>query len=134
MLFEGPYLLNVPGFSKSNGAEGAEAYGILEAWDNKAYALYALHGIELTVYPGALPRLFSDHKPFYWAGIPVVLLTGLYRHIGQEFEFWVRTPYYIFHTTRDCLHYINETWPGKADDAMSGFSLFLEKLLLHQYG
>jgi hypothetical protein len=123
-LFEGSHLFYAVDINE-NHKSGTNA--IVNAWDNIAYMLYDQYMIELIRYPDSVADIWSDHKPFYIVDIPVVMLVGLHRY--ESGEFWFRTN----HTTQDCLHKINEEFPGKVERAMWGYSLFLEEMLLHRY-
>ena len=82
----------------------------------------------------------SDHRVFLNAGHTVVVFTGLE---PQPYEYYSHRSlaYYdgnallarIFHTSRDCFHYINENFPGKIAEAMRTFSLVLEGLLTSKF-
>jgi len=122
-LFEGSYLFYAVGYNEHR----SDANAIVSIWGNIAFALYDQYAIELLEHPDGISDTRSDHKPFYFVDIPVIMLTGLHRY--EDGGFWVRAN----HTDQDCLHIINEDNPGKVDKAMSAYSLFLEEILLHRY-
>jgi len=39
----------------------------------------------------------------------------------------------VTHSSRDNIHYINKTWPDKAERNMRTFSIFLEEILTAAY-
>jgi hypothetical protein len=39
----------------------------------------------------------------------------------------------VLHSPRDSFHFIDETWPGKMEEVMWAFSVFLEEVLLAVY-
>jgi len=123
-LFEGPYFFYAVGYNESLSPGASD---IVDAWDDIAYVLYDQYMIELTQLPDGIPDIRSDHTPFYFVDIPVVMLIGLYRY--ESGAFWIRAN----HTAQDCLHRINEEFPGKVDRALWGYSLFLEEMLLYRY-
>ena len=123
-LFEGTYLLYAVGYNEHHRPD---ANAIVSAWDDIASALYDKYAIGLMQHPDGIAYLWSDHRPFYYADIPVVMLLG--RRRTSDGSFWLRAN----HTDQDCLHLINEEFPGKIDSAMWTYSLFLEDMLLHRY-
>jgi len=124
-LLEGSYLMYQVNFNEEYRPSSS---AIVDAWHDMVKALYDLHGIELIHFRGdGIGILPSDQTSFYEVGIPVVIFIGLDRH---ERGFLPRG---TNHTPRDCLHYINENWPGKVDRAMLAYSLLLEAMLLHRY-
>ena len=116
VLFEGSYLLYIAGGYS----------GIVYMWDELAYGMGYSHGIELIAYPRGMGMWMSDHIVFYQNGITAMMLMGM-DSFGDSFNLRV------LHSPRDCFHYINAAWPGKMEQNMRAFSLFLEGLLLAEY-
>lgn len=126
-LFEGPYLLYCADYVE----QGKMSVSItVNAWNDIAYRHNNLSDIEIIKFPDSSEMPFGDHKAFFEVGVPVVLLIGLDKR--DNGEYWLRSPH-LQHTPQDCMHYISETWDGKIDRAMLGFSIFLEEMLLHSY-
>jgi len=162
LLFEGSYLLFTPGVMVT-GVQWGGLVGsnrITRAFENIALELNDLHDdLELFSYPEGLYRFFSDHRPFYMRGIPVIMFSGMYRddELGfsrRPFMFYlgygedgrpraIWTDTYrdgvfishagILHSWRDDISFINEHWPGKIERAMWGYGIFLEAILLQRY-
>ena len=130
VLFEGPYFVYGAGYAPRGRLwdEGMVPHtnDITEQISEIARDLYASHGIEIISYPRNIFR-GSDHLPFAWEGHTVVYLAGYDQ--SDEGDFILR----VLHSPRDCVHYINENWPGKIDAAMHTFSVFLEEILLSQF-
>ena len=85
----------------------------------------ALHNARLNAVPRGL-SINSDHVPFFDAGITVMFIFGAdYDTPGGRF-FNNR----LFHTPRDCIHYINANFPGRTQRNLRVFSMFLEEVLL----
>jgi len=124
VLLEGPYLLYITGVYEHGGRRDND---ITRSWDVLAEELNTLHDLAFTSYPIGIYRWMSDHIPFFQEGIPVIFLAGF--DSTPEGSFGLR----VFHSDRDCLHYINENWPGKVEQNMWAFSLFLEEILLRRY-
>jgi len=80
-----------------------------------AQGLADSHGIYL-INEHRLTRMGSDHLPFVEAGLSVVVLASL--------------DIAVLHTPYDCIHYLNERWPGMVDEVMWRFSIFLDKMLM----
>jgi len=116
VLFEGPYLLFVAGGDSE----------IIYTWNGIARELGYSHEIGLIPYPRGISMWMSDHIVFYQNGITSMMLLGM-NSIGDSFD------WRILHSPRDCFHYINTAWPGKMEQNMWAFSLFLEALLLTEY-
>jgi acetylornithine deacetylase/succinyl-diaminopimelate desuccinylase-like protein len=97
------------------------------------------HGIVITTYHETL-HLPSDHFVFGIHGHNVMILTGLDLQPAEgftdimlgRFEDYIITGR-VLHSPEDCIHYINEQWPGKVHTAMWSFSLLLEELILEKY-
>jgi len=125
VLFEGPYPLYAAGYSQGNAPQ---ANAVTRRVDDVANELYDLYDVEIGAFPeGIFWR--TDHVPFLDAGFTVVVFTGLCENSFDSPHHGAR----IAHTYRDCIHYINETWPGKAQRAMHAYSVFLERILLARY-
>ncbi|MCL2398002.1 MAG: M28 family metallopeptidase [Defluviitaleaceae bacterium] len=123
VLIEGPYVIFGAG---SNNQNSDIAYDVIGRVDAIAREVSFAHDIEIINYPGAV-QMMSDHTLFHMHGYTVVNLVGLAR--TEQGRFHAR----IWHTPQDCIHHINETWPGKADTNMHAFSIFLEEMLLERY-
>ena len=123
VLIEGPYTL----FGAGNGDRNSEAaHGIIQSVDAIAREAHDAHGVEIINYPDVV-HMMGDHMVFFADGYTVVNLIGLAR--TEQGRFHAR----VWHTPQDCMHHINETWPGKAEANMHAFSIFLEEMLLHKY-
>jgi len=82
--------------------------------DAIAQGLAESHGIYLT-NEHRLTGMGSDHIPFAQAGLTIVVLASL--------------DLVVLHTPQDCIHYLNERWPGMVDEMMWRFSVFLDEML-----
>jgi len=122
VLFEGPHFVYAAGYQRANRTIGEN--NITRQWDEIALGLRA-EGIYL--HPSLRINLGSDHLAFMDAGITVMLMFGYYQveDGGMHFRVW--------HSYRDCAHYIMNAWPYKIEDAMQTFSVFLEEILLAGY-
>ena len=123
VLIEGPYALFGAGNSNRNSET---ANNIIQRVDAIAQEVNNVHGIEIINYPGAV-HMMSDHTVFFASGYTIVNLVGLAR--TEQGRFHAR----VWHTPQDCIHHINETWPGKVEANMHAFSIFLEEMLLAGY-
>ena len=123
VLLESPYILYSAGYLQDDEL-GSNA--ITRQVDSIAAEIYNLYDIEIGSSASSI-FLFSDHLPFLEDGFTVVFLASLYVDLEGAFESLV------LHTYRDCIHYINENWPGKAQRAMHAYSVFLERILLDIY-
>ena len=103
--------------------------------------LFQTHGIDITSHPEAL-GWGSDHLVFLEKNHTVIFLLGVHLIPEQEPDqdqpiFGSYGDKYItlrsWHSPEDCIHFINETWPGVAETNMWSFSLFLEAIL-HKTG
>jgi len=130
VLFEGPYFVYGAGYVPAERWWDAglvpRTNNVTEQVSRIAQNLYASHGLDIISYPNNIFR-GSDHLPFAWAGHTVVYLAGYDQ--DDEGNFILR----VLHSPQDCFHYINENWPGKIDEAMHTFSIFLEEILLSQF-
>ena len=126
VLFEGPYFIYGGGYLTDAANRTVGANAITRQWDDIAYELTAREGISLHADPSSV-FLSSDQRVFLDAGFTVMMLFGTYFHRDGSFDFRV------FHSYRDCYHYITARWPYKMNDAMRTFSLFLEEVLLARY-
>lgn len=123
VLFEGPYLIYATGYDREE-EPGEDA--ISRAVDSIAYELSVLDGIEFVAFPQGV-FWYSDHSPFFEVGHTVVVFAGL-----TEVRDSLWDPQLI-HSPRDCIHYINENWPGMAERSMRAYSVFLERILLSMF-
>ena len=98
--------------------------------------LYHTYGIEAILIPESL-TWGSDHYVFFENGHTAVYLTSVFfleepKETDPIIGFF--DDHYItlraWHSTEDCIHYINETWPGLAETNIPFFSIFLETILL----
>lgn len=116
---------------------------ITDTFDRVAEDIYAKHGITLNPAPmGAFGP--SDQLAFLPFGYPVMFLNGIVVTNEWEaqlgYEDWLSFMHLfqgmmrVLHTPEDNFQYIEENWPGKMDDVMRGFVLFLEAVLLADYG
>jgi hypothetical protein len=131
VLFEGRYFIYAAGYLEP-AQPGQPMMGgitrqndLTRKWDDIAYDLQNIYDITLIPYYRGL-NLGSDHIPFKHEGITVMFLLGL-ESAGYTF-----VPA-ILHSYRDDIHWINENAPGKIEDAMRTFSIFLERVLLARY-
>jgi hypothetical protein len=117
---------------------------ITRTWDNVARDVSARHNITLEPWP---PGVFgpSDHTAFLPFGHTVMFMSGLdktnqWRNRTREpVNYLELVPMFmgmmrVVHSPRDDFHHINQQWPGKMEANMRGFSIFLEELLLADYG
>jgi len=125
VLFEGPYPLYAAGYSMGVGIQ-PQANAITRRVDAIAREIYDIYDIGIGVFPNGI-FWTTDHVPFVEAGHTVVVFAGLY--VDSDGRLHPR----VLHTSRDCIHYINENWPGKAEHAMRTYSIFLERILLDSY-
>ena len=127
ILFEGPDLFYMAGYD-ANGQPGSNH--ITETWDQIAMAMNAQHGITLNPWPEGVFGP-SDQLAFLPKGHTAMFMLGLDAPEGWTGE--ITDMNRVLHSSRDDFHYINETWPGKIDQNMWAFSVFLEELLLATY-
>ena len=136
VLFEGPYFFF--GTAASDGGEWIFC-AVTEMVEEIAAELNEVYGTVLISAPD-LAAMPSDQLAFLDAGHRVVALVGLARVGAADYEAFPNRPMYanftgsILHTQYDCVHFINQTWPNKIGDAMWTFSLFLERLLMADFG
>ena len=134
VLLEGPDLFFMPGYDAGGGRSGANH--ITETWDRVAEDMYAEHGIMLHSWPAGVFGP-SDQLAFLPWGHTAMFMVGYDAVDGwydaTNFQLAMMGMVRVLHSPRDDFHYINETWPGKIDANMRGFSLFLEALLLADY-
>ena len=123
VLFEGSYLVYVAGVDYDDSRTRTDN-DLTRLWDTIAQEKYYQYGIKLFPYPYGMYYWHSDHIPFFINGFPVIMLSGLDRLPPYSF-----TPR-ILHTERDCFEYIEASWPGKIEQNMWAFSIFLESVLL----
>jgi len=132
VLLEGPDLFYMAGYDR-NGHPGSNH--ITETWDGIAQRLHAEQGIALTPLPAGVFGP-SDQLAFLPMGHTAMFLMGFETVEGWE-EMTISSMLThltrVVHSPLDDFHIIEETWPGKMDDVMWGFSIFLEELLLASY-
>ncbi|MCL2376271.1 MAG: M28 family metallopeptidase [Defluviitaleaceae bacterium] len=129
VLFEGPYLKYAAAVQVMNATRSWESHSeddITRQVDEIAHLMHEAHGVEIIAAPG-LVNSGSDHLPFFLAGYTVVFMAGM-DNLGDG-----RWGTRVLHTPQDCIHYINERWPGKIDTNMRYFSIFLEEILLTRF-
>ncbi|MCL2827160.1 MAG: M28 family metallopeptidase [Oscillospiraceae bacterium] len=133
VLLEGPDLFYMAGY---DAGDTPGANHITETWDEIARNMDVWHGITLTPLPDGVFGP-SDQLAFLPWGHTAMFLVGFDAVAG-----WYDTGAPIMtlleaarvvHTPMDDFHFIEETWPGKIEANMRGFSLFLEELLLAKY-
>ncbi|MCL1845516.1 MAG: M28 family metallopeptidase [Defluviitaleaceae bacterium] len=162
VLLEGPYLFYMAGYDTGVLDCTDERWGeivqgfygladnfipgsnhITETWDRIAREVSDEHGFELFAEPlGAFGP--SDHLAFLPFGHTVMFMNAIEKtdewHARSEnMTWWEFIGIYgdmmrVVHTPEDCFVYIDETWPGKLEENMRGFMLFLEAILLEYYG
>jgi len=126
VLFEGPYFVYSAGYLASATPRSVGANAITQQWDDIASGLNIREDLSLQAHPDSI-FLSSDHRVFMDTGLTVMMMFGAYFHADGSFYFRV------FHTYRDCYHYIMAQWPYKIEDSMRTFSIFLEEILLARY-
>jgi hypothetical protein len=111
------------------------ANNITQKWDSIASDLNAQHGLNLTPWPAGVFGP-SDQLAFLPGGHTAMFLIGLKAVDGWQdmhFDLALMDMARVLHSPLDDFHYINETWPGKMEDIMWAFSIFLEEMLLARY-
>jgi len=132
ILLEGPYLFFKAGYDR-NGEPGTNH--ITETWDQISEDLYFTYGLSFIPLPEGVFGP-SDQLAFLPWGHTAMFLAGL-----DVFEGWEDVPFMenllsftrVLHTRRDEFGYIEARWPGKIDENMRAFSIFLETILLATY-
>ncbi|MCL1845470.1 MAG: M28 family metallopeptidase [Defluviitaleaceae bacterium] len=122
-LFDGPYLVYLAGVYYDGRRTDSD---LTLSWSALAREKYYSHGIELFTYHPGMYKWNTDHIVFFIAEIPVLYVAGLVRE-GDD-SFGAR----VMHSERDCADYINYAWPGKIEQNMWAFSLFLENVLIQK--
>jgi len=131
ILLDGDQLFYMAGYD--NHGFQAENH-ITEAWDIIADDINVRLDLDLIPMPKGIYAP-SDHLAFLIYGHTIMNLAGLDAetipsgHISRIIFNMIR----VTHSPRDNIHYINTTWPNKAERNMRQFSLFLEELLLTVY-
>jgi hypothetical protein len=140
---EGHWMRLVYNFSFSEGEFNLGANRITEEWDRIAQDVSSRYDMELIAWPqGTFGP--SDHLAFLPYGHTVMFLAGLnapddwhgrshnnsFFYVGTQIMNMMR----VVHTPRDNFQYISEAWPGKIDENMRAFSIFLDALLSANYG
>ena len=141
VLLEGTYLFYMAGeyiFCIDGGVGRSGANHITETWDRVAHDIGYQHGIILKPWASGI-KATSDHLAFSAFGHTVMFLVGLNKFDGWQYYDAdnVMLTYMnmtrVLHSSSDCFHHISQTWPGKIENNMKAFSLFLEAVLLADY-
>ncbi|MCL2357786.1 MAG: M28 family peptidase [Defluviitaleaceae bacterium] len=112
---------------------------ITDSWDSLARDMYYEHGIAF--FPAEMGAFGpSDQLAFLPFGHTVMFLNGLDKteewHVRTGHETWwdfmelFSDMTRVLHTPQDCFDYIEAAWPGKMQEIMHGFNIFLEAMLL----
>jgi alkaline phosphatase isozyme conversion protein len=113
-------------------------YGVIRDW---VLALADAEGDTLRTQPGENPEYpagttcdCSDHAPFADAGIPYAYFESTNWSLGEKDGYVQVDPQYgedgyIWHTRFDTLAYIDQTFPGRADQRLELFSRLLYRTL-----
>jgi len=120
VLIVGDILIYAAGYGTDRN--NPRANGTTARLDQVAEGLNAAYDLGLAAMPHGL-RISSDHAPFFYAGHTVLLLFGA-DYSGGRFRLG------LFHSDRDDIHYIKAYMPGRIEQAMWAFSVFLEEILL----
>jgi len=131
ILLDGEDLLYMAGYD-ANGRPGANY--ITETWDYIAQEINAHYALNLRPLPWGvlgpsdqLAFLPHGHTAMFLAGLDIdEMPDGDITHILVDIS-------RVVHSPRDDIHYIMETWPGKAEENMRAFSIFLEEIILATY-
>jgi len=127
VLFEGSYFIFGGGYANRwSGTRTPGSNDITRRWEEIADELNLDDDFNIISKPDGI-FLSSDQLVFMDAGLTVMMLYGTDFHPNGMYNFRV------FHSYRDCYHYINNRWPYKIRDAMRTFNIFLERVLLAQY-
>ena len=133
VLLEGPDLFYMGGYNNF-GRPGANH--ITKIWDAIAYDISLRYGVPLRPKPDGIYGP-SDHLVFLPWSHTVMFMIGLdLSGYGDGTNVDLNTLLAnarVLHSPRDEFHYINESWPGKMEQNMMIFSIFLEELLLADY-
>ena len=131
ILLDGEDLLYMAGYD-ANGRVGANY--ITESWDYIAQEINAHYDLNLKPLPWGVFGP-SDHLAFLPHGHTAMFLAGL--EIDEmpdgDITYIIMDLARVVHSPRDNIHYIMETWPGKAEENMRAFSIFLEEIILATY-
>jgi len=109
---------------------------LVDEFENIARRLNNEFDLELEPWHRGIFYVTSDHLAFLPWGHTVITLSGLERLDDWDYEAGINLgarlleKTRVLHTPRDNFEHINETWPGKMEDNMRGFSIFLEEILL----
>ena len=118
-LFDGSVMVYAAAYNAA-GQFGANA--LTRQIDEVANYVIYQNNFELAASPRGV-LIVSDHMPFYNEGFTVLVLFSADVVDGR---FRMR----VFHSYRDCIHYINNRWPGRIQASLHTFSAFLEGVLL----
>ena len=142
VLFEGEFFLYGAGYADWDGPDFVPGSNdVSQQVSAIAQEMRSSHGMEIATVPEAI-LLSSDQLVFLWEGHTVVMLFGVDLLPRAELEGgqWIWGAYgdymlvpRVLHSARDDFHYINAAWPGKIENAMWTFSLFLEGILTDRF-
>ena len=115
------------------GAEGVIRDWVLALADAEGDTLQTQPG-ENPDYPAGTTCDCSDHAPFEEAGIPYAYFESTNWSLGDKDGYVQVDPQYgedgyIWHTRFDTLDYIDQTFPGRADQRLELFSRLLYRTL-----
>jgi len=131
ILLDGDELFYMAGYS-DGGYPGANH--ITETWDLIADDANSRHDLDLIPLPWGVFAP-SDQLAFLPFGHTAMFLAGLDAEVIPQGD--ISQAIYgmsrVMHSSRDDIHYINKTWPDKAERNMRTFSIFLEKVLTAEY-
>jgi len=133
VLLDGDDLFYMAGYDVG-GRPGADQY--TEKWDEIALDINARYGLNLRPLPwGVLGP--SDQLAFLPHGHTAMFMAAL--SVEGEIPDGNLTSFIyemnrVLHSPQDDIHFINETWSYKAETNMRTFSIFLEEMLLADYG
>ena len=132
VLLDGDDLFYMAGYD-AGGKPGANEY--TEKWDSIALDINARYGFDLQPLPwGVLGP--SDQLAFLPHGYTAMFMAGL-DVVGEipdgDVTMFIYEMNRVLHTPQDDIHFINNTWPDKAELNMRVFSIFLEEMLIADY-
>jgi len=131
VLLDGDKLFYMAGYD-NNGSPGANH--ITETWDAIADDINIRYDLDLIPLPWGVFAP-SDQLAFLPFGHTSMFLAGLDAdELPQEdIRMNIYNMLRVTHSSRDNIHYINKTWPDKAERNMRTFSIFLEEILTAAY-